>query len=471
VVGTSALIPEHARGIASVTWGSAGGDTLSPMPDQGGTRFAKVGDVHIAYQVVGDGPIDILFVDTWVHHVEAVWDFPDFARLLRRLMSFGRLIHFDRRGTGLSDPVSLDALPDFDTQVEDVITVLDAVGSERPAIVSSNDGTLVAMLLAVAYPERCDSLVLFTPTAKHAFGEGQSIQDLEDVVALISKSVDDSGLDWLAPSRVGDTDFDRRLLKLQRNSVRQGAMGHYYRQTLTSDVQDTIPKITCPTMVMNRTGNRIVPIEHSRDLAAGINGAKFVELPGEDHLIFSQGIDRIADEIEEFLTGTRTGKDPDRLLTTLLFTDIVDSTMRAAEWGDRRWRDLLDQHHTLVRAQLERYGGREVSTTGDGFFASFASPTQAVRCALDVAGAIESLGVQIRAGVHTGEVEVRGDDLGGLAVHIASRVSSTAGAGEVLVSSTVKDLLAGAAVTFDDRGEHELKGVPGAWRLFAASEA
>ncbi len=441
------------------------------MPDPTDTRFAKVGDVHIAYQVVGDGPIDILFIDTWVHHVEAVWDFPEFARLLRRLASFGRLIHFDRRGTGLSDPVPLDALPDFDTQVEDVITVLDAAGSERPAVVGANDGTMVAMLLATAHPERVDSLALFTPTAKHVFGEAQSTQSVDDVVSLISEAVDDSGLDWLAPSRAGDEDFDRRLLKLQRNSVRQGAMGHYYRQTLTSDVSDTVPKIACPTLVMNRSGNRIVPIELSRDVAARIDGATFVELPGEDHLIFSQGIDRIADEIEEFLTGARTGADPDRMLATLLFTDIVDSTNRAAEWGDRRWRDLLDQHHTVVRAQLERFGGREVTTTGDGFFASFASPTQAVRCALEVTDAVETLGVQIRAGVHTGEVEVRGDDLGGLAVHIAARVSAAAEPGEVIVSSTVKDLLAGSAVTFDDRGEHELKGVPGSWRLFAASEA
>jgi class 3 adenylate cyclase len=437
------------------------------MPDPQETRFAKTGDVHIAYQVVGGGPFDILFIDTWVHHVEAVWDFPEFARLLRRLASFGRLIHFDRRGTGLSDPVPLDRLPDFDTQVADVIAVLDAAGSERPAVVGTNDGTLVAMLLAAAHPERCGPLVLFAPTAQHGFVQGESIETLEDVVALIAEAVDDSGLDWLAPSRKGDDAFDRRLLKLQRNSVRQGAMGHYYRQTLLSDVHDTIPMITTRTLVMNRGGNRIVSIEHSREVAAGIAGATFVELPGEDHLIFSQDIDRIADEIEEFLTGARTGKDPDRLLTTLLFTDIVDSTKLAAEWGDRRWRDLLDQHHAVVRAQLERYGGREVATTGDGFFASFASPTQAVRCALDVAEAVETLGVRIRAGVHTGEVEVRGDDLGGLAVHIAARVSATAAAGEIVVSSTVKDLLAGAALTFEDRGEHELKGVPGSWRLFA----
>ena len=436
------------------------------MPDPAETRFAKIGDVHIAYQVVGDGPIDILFVDTWVHHVEAVWDFPEFARLLRRLASFGRLIHFDRRGTGLSDPVPLDRLPDFDTQVEDVIAVLDAAGSERPAIVGTNDGTLVAILLAAAHPERCDSLVLFAPTAKHELEGGPSVESVDAVVKMITEASDDSGLEWLAPSRIEDEAFDRRLLKLQRNSVRRGAMGHYYRQTMESDVREVIPRLACPTLVLNRSRNRVVPMEHSRDVAASIAGAKLVELPGEDHLMFSQDIDRIADELEEFLTGTRTGKDPDRVLTTLLFTDIVDSTNRAAEWGDRRWRDLLDQHHALVRAQVERYGGREVATTGDGFFASFASPTQAVRCALAVSEAVDALGVRIRAGVHTGEVEVRGGDLGGLAVHIAARVMSAAEPGEVMVSSTVKDLLAGTDVAFEDRGDHELKGVPGHWHLF-----
>jgi class 3 adenylate cyclase len=437
------------------------------MSDASETRFAKVGDVHIAYQVVGDGPIDILFVDTWVHHVEAVWDFPEFARLLRRLTSIGRLIHFDRRGTGLSDPVPLDRLPDFDTQVEDVVAVLDAVGSVRPAIVGTNDGTLVAILLAAAHPERCGSLVLFAPTAKHDLEGGPPVESVEDVVNLIMDAGDDSGLEWLAPSRAGDDAFDRRLLKLQRNSVRRGAMGHYYRQTMMSDVRGTLPMITSPTLVMNRSGNRVVPIEHSRDVTANIAGAMFVELPGQDHLMFSQDIDRVADEIEEFLTGARTGQDPDRLLTTLLFTDIVDSTKRAADWGDRRWRDLLDQHHALVRVQLERFGGREVVTTGDGFFASFPSPTQAVRCALAATDAVDALGVQIRAGVHTGEVEVRGEDLGGLAVHIAARVSAAADPGEVFVSSTVKDLLAGTDLAFGDRGEQELKGVPGAWRLFA----
>jgi class 3 adenylate cyclase len=438
------------------------------MTEQPRTQFARNRDVHLAYQTVGTGSLDILLVDTWVHHVEAVWDFPDFARFLRRLSSFGRLIHFDRRGTGLSDPVPLDKLPDFQTQMEDVVAVLDAAGSQNTAVFGTNDGTLVAMLLAAAHPERCRSLVLFAPTAKHQQAAGMPIEAIEEALEEMTAAVDNSGVHILAPSRVGDKPFDRQLRRFQRNSVRQGAMAHYFRQSMLSDISDVPPRITTPTLVLNRTGNRIVAMELSREVASMIPSAKLVELPGEDHLVFSQDVDRITDEIEEFLTGVRTGSDPDRVLTTLLFTDIVDSTARAAEMGDRRWRDLLDQHHDLVRAELDRFGGREITTTGDGFFARFDSPAQAVRCALSATDGITSLGVQIRAGVHTGEVEVRGADLGGLAVHIGARVAAAAQPGEVLVSSTVKDLLAGSGVPFEDRGEHELKGVPGEWRLFAA---
>ncbi len=438
------------------------------MTEQPRTRFARNGDVHLAYQTVGTGSIDILLIDTWVHHVEAVWDFPDFARFLRRLSSFGRLIHFDRRGTGLSDPVPLDKLPDFQTQMEDVVAVLDAAGSQSTAIIGTADGTLVAMLLAAAHPERCRSLVLFAPTAKHEQAAGLAMERIEEALQEITDAVEDSGVYILAPSRVEDETFDRQLLRFQRNSVRQGAMAHYFRQSMLADISDVPPKITTPTLILNRSGNRIVSMELSKEVAAMIPDAKLVELPGEDHLVFSQDVDRVTDEIEEFLTGVRTGSDPDRILTTLLFTDIVDSTTRAAEMGDRRWRDLLDQHHDLVRAELDRFGGREIATTGDGFFARFDSPAQAVRCALSATDGITSLGVQIRAGVHTGEVEVRGADLGGLAVHIGARVAAAAQPGEVLVSSTVKDLLAGSGVPFEDRGEHELKGVPGAWHLWAA---
>lgn len=250
------------------------------MPEPAETRFARIGDVHIAYQVVGDGPLDILFIDTWVHHVEAVWDFPDFARFLRRLASFGRLIHFDRRGTGLSDPIPLDRLPDFDTQVEDAIAVLDATGSERPAVVATNDGTLVAMLLAAAHADRCRSLVLFTPTVKHRLAADAPLDSIEDVVSMISRSVDVSGVDWLAPSRLGDVAFDRQLLRLQRNSVRPSAMGHYYRQTLLADVQDLPSRLSCPTLVLNRGGNQVVSFDQSEDVASRIPDAKLVELPG-----------------------------------------------------------------------------------------------------------------------------------------------------------------------------------------------
>jgi class 3 adenylate cyclase len=440
------------------------------MTEQPRTQFARNGDVHLAYQTVGTGPLDILLVDTWVHHVEAIWDFPDFARFLRRLSSFGRLIHFDRRGTGLSDPVPLDRLPDFQTQMEDVVAVLDAAGSEEPAVFGTNDGTLVAMLLAAAHPERCRSLVLFAPTVQHQQAAGLPMEAIEEALQQMTDAVDESGVYILAPSRLGDDAFDRQLRRFQRNSVRQGAMAHYFRQSMLSDISDVPPKITTPTLVLNRSGNRIVSMELSKEVASLIPKAKLVELPGEDHLVFSQDVDRVTDEIEEFLTGVRTGSDPDRVLTTTLFTDIVDSTTRAAEMGDRRWRDLLDQHHDLVRTELDRFGGREVATTGDGFFATFDSPTQAVRCALSAADRVSSIGVQIRAGVHTGEVEVRGSDFGGLAVHIGARVAAAARPGEVLVSSTVKDLLAGSGVALDDRGEHELKGVPGTWRLFAAND-
>jgi class 3 adenylate cyclase len=440
------------------------------MGERPRTQYARNGDVHLAFQVVGDGALDLLLIDTWVHHVEAVWDFPDFARFLRRLSSFGRLIHFDRRGTGLSDPVPLAQLPDLQTQVGDAVAVLKAAGSDGAAVIGLNDGTIVAVLLAAAHPELCRSLALFTLTSAHTLAAGMPMESIDEVIQLIESSAvtDDSGVELLAPSRVGDERFDRQLARLQRFSVRPGAYGHYYRQTMEADVAGVLPLIQTPTLVLNRTGNRIVPVEQSRVAAAAIQGARFVELPGSDHLAFSEGIDGLLDEVEEFLTGARSGADPDRMLTTLLFTDIVNSTTLAAELGDRRWRDVLDQHHELGRGELARFGGREVATTGDGFFAAFDRPIAAVRCALAMVEAMPSLRLQIRAGVHTGEVEVRGADLGGLAVHIAARVAALAGDGEVLVSSTVKDLLAGSSVGFDNRSEHKLKGVPGTWRLFAA---
>jgi class 3 adenylate cyclase len=435
------------------------------------TRFARNGDIHIAYQALGGGAIDLLIVDTWVHHVEAVWDFPDLARFLRRLSSFSRVIHFDRRGTGLSDPVPLDRLPDVDMQVRDAVAVLDAAGSREATVLGVNDGTLVAMLLAARQPERCRSLVLFAAAAKHQQAAGMPMEEIDAAIEMIvsSQVTGGSGVDILAPSRVGDDRFDRDLARFQRLSVRPGAIGHYFHQSMTADLTDELPAIDTPTLVLNRIGNRIVPPTLSKEVAALIPRARYVELPGADHLIFSQDVDELVDEIEEFVTGARTGADPDRALATVLFTDIVDSTNRAAALGDRGWRDVLDRHNVIVGAEVERFGGRQVATTGDGVFAAFDGPRNAVRCAMAATEAVTPLGIQIRAGVHAGEVEIRGDDLGGLAVHIGSRIAALAGPGEVLVSGTVRDLLAGSGIAFADRGEHALKGVPGTWRVFAPS--
>lgn len=435
------------------------------------TRYTQHDGVNLAYQVVGNGDVDLLLVDTWVHHVEAIWDVPDAARFLRRLGAFGRLIHFDRRGTGLSDSVPLDRLPDLETQVGDAVAVLDAAGSKRAVVIGLNDGTIIASLLAIEYPERCHSLVLWTLTSVHALPETLQMTSVDDVVEMIRADAehDRSGVDLLAPSRAGDSRFDKDLARLQRFSVRVGAFAHYYRQTMDVDLTTVLPSIRCPTLVLNRTGDRIVPVEQSRNAAALIDSARFVELSGTDHLIFSEGIDEVAEEIEEFITGSRTAVDPDRMLTTLLFTDIVGSTDQAEIIGDRRWRDLLDMHNDLTRRELARFGGREVSTTGDGFFAVFDRPVSGVRCALSLVSSMPSLGLQVRTGVHTGEVEVRGSDFGGMAVHIASRIASLAEPGEVLVSSTVRDLLVGSDLGFDDRGVHVLKGVTGDWHVYGAS--
>jgi class 3 adenylate cyclase len=338
-------------------------------------------------------------------------------------------------------------------------------------VIGLNDGTIVAAMLAAQRPGLCRALVLFTFATGHSFGADMPMESIDEAIALIEANTlsDDSGVEFLAPSRVDDERFDRYLARLQRFSVRPGAYGHFFRQTMETDVTGVLPSIRTPTLVLNRVGNRIMPVDRSREAAAAIEGARFVALSGTDHLAFSEGVDELVDEVEEFLTGSRSGADPDRILTTLLFTDIARSTELAARIGDRRWRDALDQHHEVMRAELTRFGGREVSTTGDGFFAAFDRPVSAVRCAQAMVLAVSPLGIQIRAGVHTGEVEVRGRDLGGLAVHIAARVAASASPNEVLTSSTVKDLLAGSGVDFMDRGEHELKGAPGMWRLYAAT--
>jgi class 3 adenylate cyclase len=439
------------------------------------TEYAKNGDVHLAYQVMGEGPLDVVLIESWVHHVEAFWEIPELARQRRRLAALGRLIIFDRRGTGMSDPVPLDRLPDLETQVADICAVMDAAGSTRAAILGFAEGGPLAVLLAASRPQRCRALVLFNTAARLTTAPDYPWGAPEEVLLEIVRhqaqswaAGDADHLARLAPSRVDDPRFAEQLVHLGRGAVSPGAVAHYFRQSVLTDVRGSLPVIQAPTLVLQRAHDQIAGPDLGKYLATRIPNARYVELDGADHLWFLEHADEVVDEVEEFLTGTRTSPDPDRRLATILFTDIVGSTAQAAALGDTRWRALLDEHDSIVRQELARFGGREIDTTGDGFLATFDGPGRAIRCARAIGDALAKIGLAVRAGVHTGEVEVRGEQIGGLSVHIGARVAATAGGGDIVVSNTVKDLLAGSEFTFADRGEHELKGVPGSWRLFAA---
>jgi pimeloyl-ACP methyl ester carboxylesterase len=439
------------------------------------TKYATNDGVHLAYQILGEGSLDLVLVESWVHNVETFWEFPELARQRRRLAAIGRLIIFDRRGTGLSDPVPLDRLPDLETQVADICAVMDAAGSKQAAILGLAEGGPLALLLAASLPERVRALVLFNTAARLTAASDYPWGAPEDVLLEVVRhqaqswaAGDADHVPYLAPSRVGDARLTEQLVRLGRGAVSPGAVAHYFRQSVLTDVRELLPAIQAPTLVVQRARDQIAPPELGRYLAAHIPNARYVELDGADHIWFTENPDELVYEIEEFLTGARASPDPDRRLATVLFTDIVDSTARAAALGDTRWRALLDEHDTIVRQELARFGGHEVDTTGDGFLATFEGPGRAIRCARALRDALARIGVAVRVGVHTGEVEVRGQQIGGLAVHIGARVAATGGSGDIVVSSTVKDLVAGSGLTFADRGEHDLKGVPGSWRLFAA---
>jgi class 3 adenylate cyclase len=363
----------------------------------------------------------------------------------------------------------------METQVEDAVAVLDAAGSEQAAVLGIQVGSLIAMLLAASRPERCRALVLYAAAAMALNAPNHPLGLSHGEVEAIIKSLSDDlvqggegGIAVLAPSHADNERFRLQVGRMNRAAVRPGTVGHFFRQSLLTDLRHVLPIIQAPTLVLHRTGDQVVPVELGREVAQLIPGATLRELPGTDHLAFAGDSDALVDEIEEFLTGTRTGAEPERVLAALLFTDIVESTRMAAELGDRRWRDVLDEHRALVRRELVRFRGQELATTGDGFLASFDGPGRAVRCALSIVGEGASLDVKVRAGIHAGEVDMRGADVRGLTVHIAARVAALAAANEVLVSSTVRDLLAGSGIEFDSRGEHELKGVPDIWRVFAA---
>jgi class 3 adenylate cyclase len=441
------------------------------------TRYARSGEVNIAYQVAGEGPIDLVYVPGWVSNLETAWEDPHVCRFLERLASFSRLILFDKRGTGLSDRVSIRELPTLEQRMDDVRAVMDAAESERAALFGASEGGVMCALFAATYPDRTAALVLYgtyakgTSTADYPHGLAEQ-EGFDEFVGALGEIWDDAGglLNVWAPSAAADPANQAAFGRYLRTGASPSAVEALTRMNAAADIRQVLPVIAVPTLVIHRSDDMIVPIAAGRDLAATIQGAKYVELPGEDHLWFHGDADAILGEVEEFLTGTRAPEDVDRVLATVMFTDIVDSTRTAAALGDRRWRELLGRHDALMRRELERHRGREVKTLGDGFLATFDGPARAIRCARSARDALRDLGVEVRAGLHTGECELIGEDLGGIAVNIGARVGSVAGPGEVLVSRTVTDLVAGSGIEFTERGVHSLKGVPGEWQLYAVKE-
>jgi len=441
--------------------------------ETGKVRYARSGDVSIAYSVVGDGPRDLVFVPGWVSNIEAMWEDPGLAHALRRLASFSRLILFDKRGTGLSDRVPTDELPSLETRMDDVRAVMDAVGSERAALFGHSEGGSMCMLFSATFPERTVALVCFGVFARRLWAPDYPWAPTPEARAAWLGRIErewgtPADLDELAPSRAHDPAFSEWVAGFFRRSASPGAAAALGRMNTEIDVRDVLPTIRVPTLILNRTGDQDANIEEGKYIAGRIPGARFVELPGTDHLFWTEDVDRVVDEVETFLTGTSLGPEPDRVLATVLFTDIVGSTAQAVKMGDRQWMDALEAHRTMVRWFLERFRGREVDTAGDGFFATFDGPARAIRCAMAVRDAALEHGIEIRAGVHTGEVEM-GEKPAGVAVHIGARVMAKARTGEVLVSQTVKDLVAGSGLHFEDRGPQALKGVPGIWNLWAAT--
>ncbi len=439
------------------------------MSDAPETHYVAVGDADVAYQTVGEGPVDLLFCYGLGSHVDFMWQIPSVAAFLNRLASGFRLIVFDRRGTGASDGVPRNAVPTLEDWTEDIAAVLDATGSRRAAIFATLDTGPIALLYSAMHPERVTGLALLNTSARFIEAEDYPIGFTQEAADELVQSF---AAVWGTPELIAlanpsaDPEFVQFTAPVMRASATPRSAAAQYRNVLGNDVRQALPLIRVPTLVLNVKDQPLVSIAQGRYLADHIDGATFVELPGSD-LSFTPANLVIADEIAEFLTGERPVVEVERILTTVLFTDIVGSTERAGSLGDQRWRTLLDAHDRAVREQLRRFRGREINTTGDGFVASFDGPARAIQSAKAIIEATGRLGIELRAGLHTGECEVRGDDLAGLAVHIAARVGALATSGEVLVSVTVKDLVVGSGIDFIDRGEHHLKGVPGTVRLFA----
>jgi class 3 adenylate cyclase/pimeloyl-ACP methyl ester carboxylesterase len=432
------------------------------------TQYAKSGDIHIAYQAFGDGPINLVMVPGFVSNVESYWDQPDYARFLNHLGSYARVVTFDKRGTGMSDRVA--ELPGLDQRMDDLRAVMDAAGMDQAALLGISEGAPLSVLFAATYPDRCRALVLYGSFSRfsHWFPTEKA---LGQFFSYVEQSWGTGGsVQRFAPSRANDAGFQRWWGRNERLGASPAAVTALMRMNSQIDISSILPAVRVPTLVIHRTGDKTVNIEGGRDVAAHIPGARLVELPGVDHIFcVGESAEKISEAIAEFLTGSRAPVAVDRVLATVLFTDIVGSTETAAALGDTRWRDLLEHHHAMIRRNFERFRGHEVKTTGDGFLATFDGPARGVQCARAIVQDVKSLGMEIRAGLHTGECEIIGDDVGGIAVHIGARVAMLARAGEVLVSSTVKDLVAGSGLRFDERGTFPLKGIPGEWRIFTAA--
>ena len=437
------------------------------------TRYAKSGGINIAFQTVGHGPRDLVLVPGWVSNLDVFWEEPALARMLTRLASFSRLILFDKRGTGLSDRVS--DMPSLEVRMDDVRAVMDAVGSERAALFGYSEGGAMSALFAATYPARASALVMVGAFSRrvsapdHPWGptREQSIAFAEQVERDWGGAV---GIEARWPSQAGDERCRRWWAHWLRSSASPAAAAALLRMNMEIDIRQVLPAVRVPTLLMHSRNDRVIEFGASQYMGEHISGARLVELQGIDHVPWGCDSDRILDEIEEFLTGARLGAEPDRLLVTVMFTDIVRATERAAVLGDRAWHDLLESHHQLVRRELARFRGQEIDTAGDGFLATFDGPARAVRCASAISREVRALGLEIRAGLHTGECEVMGGKVAGIAVHTGARVATHAQPGEVLVSSTVKDLVAGSGLSFQDRGMQRLKGIPNEWRLFAVAQ-
>jgi len=431
------------------------------------TRCARSGDVRIAYQIVGDGPLDLVFVPGFVSNVDLFWETREWAQFFTRLAAFSRLILFDKRGTGLSDrDVGIATLEE---RMDDVRAVMDAAGSERAALFGMSEGGPMSLLFASTYPHRAQALVLYGSFARHI--QFSSDEELKKEIERIDR-LWGTGRYFLArylPRGMSEEAACRLFARIERQSASPSAVIAIRRMLVEIDARHILPAIRVPTLVLRRVGDGASPVEAGRYLAENIPGAKYLELPGDNHnpLYEPEVADRIVGEVEEFLTGSRHEAEPDRVLATVMFTDIVDSTTRAAELGDRQWRALLDRHDEAVRQQLARFRGQEVKNLGDGFMATFDGPARAVRCATAIAQSLRPLGLAVRSGLHTGEIELQRDDIAGIAVHIAARVTAEAEAGETVVSSTVRDLVAGSGLLFQDRGIHALKGLPEAVHLYS----